>query len=76
MISKITKVNITSKYWIIIKLKDSIDIDEFKTAKEMDTAIEDIVVSFGEEGKSSLIIAQSMGYDELMREIKRGDSNE
>ncbi len=46
----------TKPYIIIVSKKDKVYIQEYDTEKEMDLEIENIAVSYGEEGKTHPIV--------------------
>lgn len=54
----------TTPFFIIRRLSDKVEFISFNNVFDMESTIEDICVSRGEEGKLSGIIYESMSYDE------------
>lgn len=64
-LSRTKIINFSTPFFIIRRKSNSVMTMEFNSASEMDEAISNIVVSYGEDGKRDDIIYQSYDYIEL-----------
>ena len=67
-----SEIYLEKKYWITRRFCNTITVEFFNTAIEMEDRIETICVSYGEDGLKDNIIAESHTYEErqMQREVK------